>query len=629
MNYFRIHMHNFPILHRPQHLKERFIIPSDKLPSEVTPEDIVRIYVSCDIGWSKRGNGKQYDSLNGHAAIMGYFSGKVLDLTTLNWACKACESKIPLDAHDCRKNFEGTAKAMEAEAAKILILYSQILKKFNVQVGIFAADNDSSSICAIRKEATYYIVKVDDLNHTKKGVANYLYQINGNEDPLKELKKDAKDYLRRCFAYAVSQNIGDIEKLKQTLQNIPNHEFNIHNDCGEWCKYKDNQENSKSSKSPWFQSPQLFSKLTEMFNKLADNAERYASAASSQANEALNNSITRKAPKNICFSKSDSMDTRAKCATARKNYNFLYLSYILSEQGIKPGQYLKDHTEFTIKRFTKKSEMSKTPAFKMKTIENKRKQSMSRKKKAREENTYQVNITLMDTPEIIQSKNVMDLSIVLTANSQLVKTISTSSDVAFVYMDLETGGFPYTHHILQVAMKCEEKYYDKYINPTREISEKSSEVNGNKCIAGQLYLNNIPISSQPKRIVAGEVLHFLSDSNKPYIFIGHNIYSFDIRRLLFLMKSYNLLGDFCNVVVSCIDTYILFEAKFPERKGRGALKLATLVKDFLPDFSFVNAHAFGDICALEALTAKFYTTDSIFDKYKSLKEIIEKKKSSG
>ncbi|KAK0169275.1 hypothetical protein PV327_011670, partial [Microctonus hyperodae] len=49
---------------------------------KVTPEDIVRIFVSYDIRWSKRGNGKQYDSLNGYGAIIGYFSGKVLDLAT-------------------------------------------------------------------------------------------------------------------------------------------------------------------------------------------------------------------------------------------------------------------------------------------------------------------------------------------------------------------------------------------------------------------------------------------------------------------------------------------------------------------------------------------------------------------
>ncbi|KAK0174948.1 hypothetical protein PV327_008736 [Microctonus hyperodae] len=168
------------------------------------------------MGWSKRENGKQYGSLNGYGAIIGYFSGKVLDLATLNCACKVCESEILLDAHD---------------------------------LGIFAADNDSSSICAIRKKGTHYIVKFNDFNHTKKGVTNYLYHINGNEDLLKELKKDAKDYLRKCFAYAVSQNIGDIEKLKQILQNKPNHVFNIHDNCGEWCKYKDNQENSKSYKS--------------------------------------------------------------------------------------------------------------------------------------------------------------------------------------------------------------------------------------------------------------------------------------------------------------------------------------------------------------------------------------------
>jgi len=43
---------------------------------------IINIIVSYDMGWSKRGNGRSYDSLNGYAAIIGFLSNKVLDYTT-------------------------------------------------------------------------------------------------------------------------------------------------------------------------------------------------------------------------------------------------------------------------------------------------------------------------------------------------------------------------------------------------------------------------------------------------------------------------------------------------------------------------------------------------------------------
>lgn len=33
---------------------------------------LVNIIVSYDMGWSKRGNGRSYDSLNGYGAIIGF-----------------------------------------------------------------------------------------------------------------------------------------------------------------------------------------------------------------------------------------------------------------------------------------------------------------------------------------------------------------------------------------------------------------------------------------------------------------------------------------------------------------------------------------------------------------------------
>jgi len=41
--------------------------------------EIISIIVSYDMGWSKRGNGRSYDSLNGYATIIGFLSGKILD----------------------------------------------------------------------------------------------------------------------------------------------------------------------------------------------------------------------------------------------------------------------------------------------------------------------------------------------------------------------------------------------------------------------------------------------------------------------------------------------------------------------------------------------------------------------
>lgn len=51
---------------------------------------IVNTIISYNMGWSKRGNGKSYDSLNGYGTIIGYLTGKILDFATRNRKCRLC-----------------------------------------------------------------------------------------------------------------------------------------------------------------------------------------------------------------------------------------------------------------------------------------------------------------------------------------------------------------------------------------------------------------------------------------------------------------------------------------------------------------------------------------------------------
>lgn len=84
------------------------------------------------MGWTKRGNGRSYDSLNGYSTIIGFLSGKILDCSTKNRKCRKCDQGRKKEDHDCRLNFCGSAKAMEAAAGVELINHSNILKKKQV-----------------------------------------------------------------------------------------------------------------------------------------------------------------------------------------------------------------------------------------------------------------------------------------------------------------------------------------------------------------------------------------------------------------------------------------------------------------------------------------------------------------
>lgn len=100
------------------------------------------------MGWSKRGNGRSYDSLNEFGAIIGFL---ILDYRTRNRKCCLCDLGRKKD-HDCRKNFAGSAKAMEADARAELINRSNILKDLNLNVKVIVGDENSSLMAAIYRE---------------------------------------------------------------------------------------------------------------------------------------------------------------------------------------------------------------------------------------------------------------------------------------------------------------------------------------------------------------------------------------------------------------------------------------------------------------------------------------------
>lgn len=194
--------------------------------------EIINILVFFDTGWSKRGNDKNYDSLNGYSTIIGFLSGKILDYATRNRKCYQCDSGHPKTSHDCRLNFVGSAKAMEADAGVQLINHSKILQEAGVKVVI--GDEDSSMIAAVRKDnPEIKIHKLADKNHLQKNMSNELYKLSNTHKQL--CRKGVIAHIKKCFCYAVSQNKGQSKTLAEALKSIPHHLFGNHENCGKWC----------------------------------------------------------------------------------------------------------------------------------------------------------------------------------------------------------------------------------------------------------------------------------------------------------------------------------------------------------------------------------------------------------
>lgn len=195
----------------------------------VTFADVVRCMGSYDMGWTTRGAGRSYDSLTGFGALIGSQTRKVLDYRTCNRKCKMCDMGHDKADHNCRKNFNGSAKAMEPHVATTIVNSSAILKAVNLEVGILVGDDDSSTIKACRDNCSHEIVKFSDTNHAAGGVKKELYKIAPR---FVEMRKDAITYLHRCFTFAIAGNKGNSANLADAIRCIPKHAFNDHSVCG-------------------------------------------------------------------------------------------------------------------------------------------------------------------------------------------------------------------------------------------------------------------------------------------------------------------------------------------------------------------------------------------------------------
>ncbi|KAH0546618.1 hypothetical protein KQX54_012305 [Cotesia glomerata] len=144
---------------------------------------------------------------------------------------KFCDLGRKKEDHDCRKNFVGSAKAMEASAGADLVNNSTVLKEANLEARVLIGDEDSCTIGAVRRGNPKKIFKLADQNHLKKNFSQDLWKLSN----FKEIKKNSIDHIKKCFSYALAQNVGDSKNLAKAIRNIPNHLYDNHENCGSWC----------------------------------------------------------------------------------------------------------------------------------------------------------------------------------------------------------------------------------------------------------------------------------------------------------------------------------------------------------------------------------------------------------
>ncbi|XP_061179391.1 uncharacterized protein LOC133188017 [Saccostrea echinata] len=301
---------------------------------EMTGDSSEGLSVSFDGGWQKRGSGRSYSSLSGHATFIGNKSGKCIAFSTRNKFCRTCEvgKRRECDSakHDCRQNWKGSSKAMESDMCVNML---RELDKQDVSIDTIIMDNDSTTIARARSEVKPDLKKMCDKNHTLKEFTNQLYDLKKVKN-FRELTAKTIGHLSKCFKYCVSQHQGNGEKMKKNLLAIGKHVFGDHSFCDSWCGYLRSPLTYKPKNLPYnryLTDVNLKTSIMTLLQKYIDKAEKLSSLGSSQANESLNNTISSKAPKAHFYSGSESNDFRIAAAVAQKNLGYGYVSEVCKD----------------------------------------------------------------------------------------------------------------------------------------------------------------------------------------------------------------------------------------------------------------------------------------------------------
>ncbi|KAK0170502.1 hypothetical protein PV328_008340 [Microctonus aethiopoides] len=241
----------------------------------------------------------------------------------------------------------------------------------------------------------------------------------------KEMRnKDTIPHLKKCFSYAIDQNKGTSAQLTKTLRSIPDHLYNHRENCGEWCQRK----NGVGLQKVILHDKHLYNNLHNIFNKYANNAPKFSVVTSSQGNESLNNIMAHKAPKNNCYSLSESADFRLASAVASKNDGDSYLMKVKKILSLSPGKDTESYVRSQDSIRKKRAVKAKLAIFK------KRRNMLAIKRKAlRTKNAtfegiqYQSNCGMeTDSGFVPTSSNLISFNnVTLLPVSQFLSSIST------------------------------------------------------------------------------------------------------------------------------------------------------------------------------------------------------------
>lgn len=277
------------------------------------------VTVSGDGSWRKRG----FSSLFGVTSLIGWSSGKIIDVEVKSKYCKSCEhwkSKNGTTefeewqishADECQANHEGSSGKMEVDAVVEMFQRSEDL--YGIKYCNYIGDGDSKTFKGIVDSKPYENVDVkkkECIDHVQKRMGTRLRNLKKGTKGLGgrgKLTAKLIDELSIYYGLAIRRNPYSIKNMKNEIWATLFHKMSTdekpqHEKCSEnWCSWKKaNAENALDAyhhNQPM--SEEVYQAIKPIYMELSRDEllERCLGAYTQNNNESFNATVWSLAPK--------------------------------------------------------------------------------------------------------------------------------------------------------------------------------------------------------------------------------------------------------------------------------------------------------------------------------------------
>lgn len=352
--------------------------------------------VSGDGSWKKRG----FSSLYGVSSLIGYYSGKVVDVSVKSLYCHECkvwENKLDTAKYEawheehvssgkCKANHAGPSGNMEVTA--IIDMFERSEEKYGVKYSNYVGDGDSKTYTGVVNAKPYgenfIINKKECIGHVQKRMGKRLRELvktnvvdattkTGKAVKRKSLSGKGKltahmiDKLTVYYGLAIRRNHDSVDKMKNAIWATYDHysstDDNPHHDkcpSGEdsWCEWQRAKatKSLKAFKHSYTALPaDVLIAMKPIYQDLSKDEllQRCLGGFTQNNNESFNQLVWKISPKSVSGT-STIVEIAANIAACTFNEGSFALLAFMQEMGIGTGpsshEWARQNDELRITR---------------------------------------------------------------------------------------------------------------------------------------------------------------------------------------------------------------------------------------------------------------------------------------